>query len=58
MRSKSIGAVFVLALVAVVFFFWKANDHQECSTVSTTEIDSNGCTTVVETHVCHERFNI
>ncbi|MGV3539204.1 MAG: hypothetical protein ACO1OQ_05300 [Rufibacter sp.] len=57
-RFLAFGALLVLALFASAFFLWKGNDHLECSSKTETKTDTNGCVTVVETHVCQERFSI
>jgi hypothetical protein len=61
MNRKKTGLVFftaVLVTVMAVFAIQQSNDHQECSTQTSTTTDAKGRVTVTEDHLCQERFNL
>jgi ABC-type Fe3+-citrate transport system substrate-binding protein len=59
-REKTSLAFFAAVLVTVVsvFALQQSNDHQECSTQTSTTTDANGNVTVTKQHQCQERFSL
>lgn len=50
-------AFFLSILFCSVYYFIKINnDHLECETIVTTNIDKNGNSIVRESHLCKEEF--
>lgn len=50
------GSIFILTISFVMFIHF-SNDHIECDTIVTRELDTNGNKVTVEEHVCKENYS-